>query len=761
VSRPSPRLAILVVLLGVAAVTGWWSLQRLAELRRAEAVCGAVERADWTAALAVELDLERPGAPALRAAECRALALMQAGRREETMALGEELLAGAAPADWLPSAGFVAVLAEGRRDRGELPRAAELARRGALRYPQSVLLAYLEMDLRSRLEDEATVLEEMIHRLPLAGVAAPRLRLRIAERLLAREAWDEAVQLLGERPPAQEDLLPQWARLRARGLAGMGRSGPLLETLDSWRRAGGNGDEIDAFYAILCSMYSIQDPRHTVLELLAESAAKADSLGSESLRRAVYRRYIPTLAVHGRYDEAVALLERVEPELGELPGLSREDLLRARDGHLRPPDEFAEVRAAVTLTLADVRPGDRVWLSPAPRERVDLDGTERRVAADGRLEIERGIGVAPLRWVARDADGATIGSGAVWPVEDRPVEARIERRAAPPAAPRFGPEAAGGDGRRRVFGILLDSGDWRLVQYLRARGDLPVLDALIARGLRGVLHSDPPFTAVAVNSIARPGERGVRSFFGMLLQLGTEVETINFVGRNPFGAARWLVPDTQGLFDTLGAGDLAVVGMLRSFGPVRAGRQGEMIGPFGRVRRIAGYRGARELSAEELAAFAPLTTGSSADDHLIQEMAADFDTAVAVAEEGVADLFLLRVDSLDVLTHAHFAATAESGQDDGDLFLYWVYRYLDRRLGELARSLDDDDLLIVFSDHGSRTALEHDTRSLFIACGAGVRPGRLAGKPELRGISRMLAELLGVSTDWPETELSDWARELG
>ena len=100
------------------------------------------------------------------------------------------------------------------------------------------------------------------------------------------------------------------------------------------------------------------------------------------------------------------------------------------------------------------------------------------------------------------------------------------------------------------------------------------------------------------------------------------------------------------------------------------------------------------------------------------------------------------------------------GQDDGSGLLFDVYRYLDWRIGALHAHLDADDVLIVMSDHGIRTAMEHDRAALFVATGAGVPVGRASGNPSLRGVARVLADLLGVPTAWPDTGVAHWTTAI-
>jgi hypothetical protein len=309
--------------------------------------------------------------------------------------------------------------------------------------------------------------------------------------------------------------------------------------------------------------------------------------------------------------------------------------------------------------------------------------------------------------------------------------------------------------------IVLDCADWRLVQYLRARGELPFLDALIRSGYRAVLDSDPPLTAAALEALVAPDERGAASFVGLVHQLGVELAGLASIGENPLAALAWILPERQDLFARVGAGDRSAANLLFAHGGVRAGRHSEVTGPHGRKRRVPLAKSARDLDADERARWPALAGVRRERDAVhLRTIAAEFDTAADMIRAREVDLLALRIEPLDILTHAHFAEAVRDGQDDGEGFLFSVYRYIDARLGEVHDLLDADDVLIAMSDHGIRTAMEHSRHALFAAAGPGVPAGRAAGSPSLRGVPRMVADLLGVATDWPETGLAPWARAL-
>ncbi|HCP47564.1 MAG TPA: hypothetical protein DIU15_16100 [Deltaproteobacteria bacterium] len=127
------------------------------------------------------------------------------------------------------------------------------------------------------------------------------------------------------------------------------------------------------------------------------------------------------------------------------------------------------------------------------------------------------------------------------------------------------------------------------------------------------------------------------------------------------------------------------------------------------------------------------------------------DSAIQIAQSNAADVVLLRLESLDLLTHSRYGRIASHSQDNGGGALFAAYRYMDSRLGELHEVLDEDDTLVVVSDHGIETAMKHSREAFFVATGPGLPAGRAPGSPHFRGLAQVIATLAGVDTAWPET----------
>jgi hypothetical protein len=195
--------------------------------------------------------------------------------------------------------------------------------------------------------------------------------------------------------------------------------------------------------------------------------------------------------------------------------------------------------------------------------------------------------------------------------------------------------------------------------------------------------------------------------------------------------------------------------MLFAHGAIDAGRHAEMLGPAGKRRLARSADSFRVLRPEEQASFPGLVSDPRVRSR-VETIASEFDVATTMAREQEVDLLLLRIESLDVLTHALYIELERAGQDDGAATLLEVYRYVDLRLAELASRLDADDVLVVMSDHGIQNPMEHDRHAIFVALGGDVPKGRAFGTPALRGVPRVLAQLLGVETSWEDTGVAPW-----
>jgi len=731
------RLAVLAALL---LALGWFGIRALGDARRAvriDALCSA----DDPAAAAGADDLVGSDALGREAALCRCRLYARTGDEGGCVSDLEAALAGAD--DWLPPPPLTRLVVHHRADAGRLDAAAALARRSAERFPDARGAHRLEWEMRSALEPERAVLDDLAGRLG-EPTDPTELRLMLADRYRAAGATDEALAVLGDAPPAEGADAWFEQRLRAHGRAADASS--ARATLDAWIAAGGAAAAARAIYALVLDEEGLQDPDATVGELYVEAVEAGDAIDDPWIREAVRKRLIIGLVRAGRAADALALYDETREEFA-LVGLTREEI--ENEAVDADPTARAGADGALVFRLATPVAGAVLSVSGAEERPLDTPWEELPIVDEATARRVRTP--TPVRWVLRDGDGEVRGSGTVRPRSGRTVEVEVTPRPPSTRPPAVALTRRPADGRRRVFALVVDCLDWRIVQYLRHRGELPTHDALIDVGRRAVLWTDPPYTAAAMKALVKPGASETTSVLAVVHELGLELAGLESVPSNPVAGLAALLPVRDDLFERIGAGPHATANLLFPHGAMDAGAGGARIGPRGARGEVAVERLRRPVRADEMAAFPGLEEAGPGDENL-QRIAAAFDTATAVAEDPSVDLVVLRVEAFDNLTHGAYAVAAATGQDDGAGLLFATYRYADRRIAEVAAALDEDDVFVLLSDHGIRTAMEHDNPAFWLVVGPGVEPGTAPGQPAFEGVPRALAELLGaeVPDRWPE-----------
>jgi hypothetical protein len=751
------RLVILLAALAVSMGLGIISVRHAERNAAVLDACGAVESGDWNSVLKHTEDLPLGGSAARNAAECRCVALVATERGVECESLMDRLLADPASDGWSPNPNLAIHLIQTRRSAGRIEKAADLARRAARQFPSNGDLFFLELTTRSSIEDETLVLRELEARIDPQSAEATRMLTSLATRHLIRGDARRALDILGSGPPrGSRDVIERWYDTRGMALANAGDLPAVKRSYTEWARAGGNPMELQARYALTLSIAGLADRDASIVSLLGDALAKTDGLIDERLLEALATRLILTLVDAGEQEEALATYDRYQQRFS-FAGLTREELERSAIHRTFEAENAARPHGTIRFSLPRRDPQDSLLISPSPNQPIDADFQLVELNESSIVDVDRPLDVAPVRWVYRDRKGSALASGTVNPEPGAVVSVSISPgKPRPPLRATLRRKPA--DGHRRVLLIMLDCGDWRLTQYLRTRSELPVLDTLLSVGFRSVLDSDPPLTAAALEALVWPERRGGASFVGLLHQIGVEVAGLASVDENPFGALSWILPENEDLFSVLGSKEHSAANLLFSHGGIRAGRHSEITGPNGLRRRLSIATSSRDLNEQERRKWPGLVTDSERDAVHLRTIAAEFDTAAEIARAGEIDFTALRIESLDILTHSHFAQTTRTGQDNANRFLYELYRYIDARLGEVHNLLDEDDVFIVMSDHGIRTAMEHSRHAMFVATGRSVPPGRADGRPALRGVSAVIADLMGLDANWPRTGVAPWAR---
>jgi hypothetical protein len=759
--RRSISLAALALTLAGLAFTALDASRRVARQQVAAGVCEAASAQQWARALELSEDAVGADAEGRVAAECRCYAQIALDRAGECAALLDRLLDDPAAQDWVPDPVLVRLQVDTRLKQGRHDPALELVRRARALHPEDPGLLELEVIARSVVEGEDAVLADLAARLAGDAAASFPLRLLVAGLHERRGDARAALVALGETPPPGGDaFLAPWFEQRAQAFASLGRVEDVKRTFEAWRASGADPVELRARYALLASLSQLLDPERSWIELLRDALREGETLRGRPVHRALYERLIAHLLVQGKTADALAAHEEASREYA-LESITREEILRNAELGAKPATGNVAWEGILEFELAAEAGAGELLLSADPRQPPDTDYERWPLAAGEARRATRALGPWPQRWVFRDGEGRVRASGSVWPLAGERVRVeiapgRVEIAPGAGSAPGALPEIsrAPGDGRRRVFTVVLDCADWRLVQYLRARGELPFLDSLLRTGLRAVLDSYPPLTATAMESLVWPGRGRQITFLGLVHHLGVELSGLAAVGRNPVGFLANVQPEGRSLFETVGAGERVTANMLFSHGMIDAGRHAELVGPHGERRTAPAVKAVRPLTDDERERFPALASAPYPQFRpLVESIAAELDAAVEIARAGEVDLLVLRVEPLDLLTHALFHELNRTGRDDGASPLLGVYRYLDERLTQLLGALDRDDVLVVMSDHGIRTAMEHERDAIFVAVGDDLPALRVAGRPDLRGVPRAIASLFALETSWPGGEL--------
>lgn len=750
--------------LGLVAVGagGWWQARASAPARAAAAAEAAFADEDWAGAVAATDALlaveDRGDGVVLGALNTRCMALVVLQRVDECWTLLDDRLLDSDALDWVPERKLALSWVERAAAAGRLADAAAVAQRLRRAYPSDPEVVSTAFRILVTTEDAAPLLAEA--KAWMAALSPPealRLRNSIAARQLRLNDGHGALETLGtEVPQGDPDDVDRWWRSRIEAACNAGEAERARAVAEAWAQVGDRPTALAAL-AVAMSEASLPHPEGDWITHLRASADAIDAVRGDALKKAVFVRLVGHLGVEGELEEArryAKVAAAINPawidNLDEIERMAAMDEL----------DVDASVPSGELVFRLDgaVPEGASFFVSPNRTELTEGAWTELRFDTPTPT-VSRQLGPVPYRWVLR-SDTHTFASGAAWPSPG--VATAVPVTVGPPLERRDHAEIAPrspGDGTRRVAVVILDCGDWRLTSYLRQRGELPVLNTLLAQGWRAGLVQLPAFTAAAMSALTTPAVQTSASFPAVVHQLGIELGGLSSIGRNPFSPLANLLPAPADVFTALGQGNDRVGNMLFSHGNVQAGRNAEVTGPRGQRSSLELGVALRSLTPAELQGFPEW-----ADDGLrqsgvelsVRTTAAQVDAVTEIVRDGQVEVLLYRLESLDLSTHGTYADTARPVQDDGRLPLYSYYRYIDLRLADIARAIDDDDLLIVMSDHGIRTSMEHDPIAMFVAWGNGVPQGRTRGRATLGSVAPLLARLRGVSVDWPGAAFVPW-----
>lgn len=726
-SRSPRALIVLLAVVGLGAPAAWMSVRSANEELAGSSLCDVAGEGRWEDAARLGAQLGGEGLAPAVGARCHCIALVNAGRPQECVE--RALVELRRNAEWVPDDESAIVLLDQLAVQHRAADAAAVVDRIPPSADARVLLPAIHT-----VRTDPHRLERLARRvadLPCCGDAHAQLGLAA----LALERADIALQLVpAQVPPSSPEAATIWADLRSNALAVAGDEAGAMQVMDAWERAGASTGAVAARRARLIGRYRFDHTRFD--EYIDVALARRKDVDDPGLVRFLYFAKLQQL-LHANDTAAMAALiaeaKAWDPEFKPSAELGRQ---LAGDGAAGGP---------ATLRF-EPPPGMHVLVSPDPAGPADAPFEELTAAA----EVKRTISPWPVRWVLVREDGARCGSGLLWPVAGGAAKPHLAPGPCIPPRPAAVVQRAPADGRRRIVVVMLDSMDWRVVRYAFARGEAPFLEHLATVGASGVLVNEPAFTIVALQKLVEPGRQQRVSTFGIVNELGEQLALFEQIGGHPFPVIQSLIPTPPTFFDALAARGLKVANLLSSHGRLGRTLHGELVGPKDERAALPLLR-ARAPSAEELAAEPGLGAPKAAS--WLFSMLGIYDDIDRTVADPTVDVVLARVDGTDVAFHSTYGALTDPAAGHDDNLVLVSLRYADRRLAGLAGRLDEDDVLLVISDHGARSSLEHDESCLLL--GLGVRPTRLLGTPAFDGLPRALARLRGLELEgWPDTGIA-------
>lgn len=335
----------------------------------------------------------------------------------------------------------------------------------------------------------------------------------------------------------------------------------------------------------------------------------------------------------------------------------------------------------------------------------------------------------------------------------------------------------------RVALIGLDGADWEIIDPLLARGELPNLARLKARGAWGNMKSmNPMLSPLLWTSVATgrpPEQHGIIDFLVRDARTGKPVPVssrgrkvkalwniLTDAGKTSDFIAWWATWPAEPISGHM-VSDRVAYSLFSFVEPREADRAGATWPPeyFQEIRpRLVDGSRIQDAELRELASATPEEFRRLAS--IVASARSYQAVALDLLARGQPDLFALYYQGIDEVSHryAHFMpprmamVTQEEFQRyRGTVAAY--YRYQDRLLGDVLRRLTPDTNVIVLSDHGFRSGggrpadeppyiegkpgLWHRQYGIVILSGPAIRPGRL-DTSSLLDVAPTVLYLLGL-----------------
>jgi len=739
------KILLLLFLVATAAFLLFRAFEESQEIQRVAQLCELAASGQPERALAESQNWQALKYDQENAVVCRALALLETQQPAACGALVWEASTQHLPDHWLPPPrAALAFLDWAVEDQhGELVNRIQNQSRGDLPTQKAALGFW------TRLGAKAKALQDIFAKHPSGAPSHLAVRLWVGNQWLKNNENPLALKAIESIKdiPKTAKLKEEYYDLRLRTWGALGDGPQVLSTAAQWQEQGGPAADVRAKTALIMNAQKLKAPNYSSVNELHDSVANLHQIKDVAIQKNVATRLMVFYTSEKAYDEAQKLYDSLPARL-DLPAP------KELAPQMNIPSDLKSQGQWTVSFVSELTQSITLNVSPEDEENFPLGQYRQVMLAPGaKQNVQTTLSRRPLRWVAK-SEGQVIQAGTLWPgtaeVKLTPKNTTQLQTAKPVAN-----QNAANDQIKKLITLFLDCADWHLIQYGRQLGLLPNFEKLITQGFSGVMLSQPPITAMAMEKLVWPERRLQPSVQSHLYQMGAEIGGLASVGKNPLEALQFFLPQSRNFFDVMGAGEHSIANMLFSHGALAGGRNALLTGPGGHQKQLRIRAGLRPLTDPETKAFPGLAyLDKKHQQEQLQMMAAQMDMVEHFYGQAHPHLMMMRIESLDILTHDLFKTSFKTGVDNGDLPLLWVYRYLDHRLGDIIAKLQPEDLLMVYSDHGIETATKHHEVSFFSLYGHRVKAGRLKDQPEFSGLPHLMAKLMGEEASFPQQDLA-------
>ena len=338
----------------------------------------------------------------------------------------------------------------------------------------------------------------------------------------------------------------------------------------------------------------------------------------------------------------------------------------------------------------------------------------------------------------------------------------------------------------RLLLVGWDAADWKIIEPLMARGEMPNVARLAREGVRGNLATlQPPLSPMLWTSIATgkwPSKHGIHGFtepapdglnIRPITNLGRRTKAfwniLNQNGKSSIVAGWWPSHPAEPIRGAMVSNHFPIPTTASSKSPMLPGTvHPESLADSLTEMRVHGV----EIPGEMLSMFAPGWEGIDQENnksvHDLAGLIAETLSIHAAATELMAtqpwDLAAIYYVGIDHFSHRfmRFHAGKRAGQPDTDIFsdvILNAYRYHDAMLGRLMQLAGPDCAVMLISDHGFHSdellpdyipaeaagpAVEHREFGIFCLRGPNVRQGERIYGGSVLDIAPTVLHLFGL-----------------